>query len=85
LYDIHQLINRGAALSDVLPVLPAKFEAKAINLEQVLLSDFKARRPEFEADWHRRLTYLLPRSPSAPVSFEDAWQTSLQIIAQITE
>lgn len=83
LYDIHQLISRGVALSEVLPVLPSKFEAKAMALEHVRLSAFEARRSEFEADWHRRLTYLLPHSQSVPTVFNDAWQTSRQIIRQI--
>ncbi len=67
LYDIHQLIARGVALSEVLPLLPAKSEAKAMNLEQLRLSDFEARRSEFEADWHRRLKYLLSVTTCAGV------------------
>lgn len=81
LYDIHQLLKHGVVLSEVLPVLPAKFETKGIKIEKVRVSNFEARRPEFEVDWHRRLTYLLPRSQS--VSFEDAWETVIQALRLI--
>ncbi|MDH7475741.1 MAG: nucleotidyl transferase AbiEii/AbiGii toxin family protein [Anaerolineae bacterium] len=83
LYDIHQLLERGVDLSAVLPILPIKFEVKGLHIENVHVSDLEARRPEFEADWRRRLTYLLPRSQSA--SFEDAWEAAIQIIKQIGE
>ncbi len=83
LYDIHQLLQQEVALSRVLPALPAKFEVKGMKIEEVRVSDLQARRPEFEADWHRRLTYLLPRSQS--VSFEDAWETVIQALRLIAK
>jgi predicted nucleotidyltransferase component of viral defense system len=78
LYDIHELLKRGVDLSVVLPVLPMKFEAKGMKLEETRISDLEARRPEFEADWHRRLTYLVPRLQL--VSFEDAWETVIRVL-----
>jgi len=83
LYDIDQLLKHGVALSEVLPVLPAKYEAKGMKIEEVRVSDLEARRAQFEADWHRRLTYLLPRSQS--VSFEDAWETVIQALRLIAK
>jgi predicted nucleotidyltransferase component of viral defense system len=82
-YDIHQLIKRGVVPAAVLPVLPRKFEAKGIQIDAVRVSDLEARRLQFETDWHRRLTYLLPRSQSA--SFEDAWETVLQVMQVIAK
>ena len=81
LYDIHQLLKRSVDLSVVLPVLPMKFEAKGMKIEEVRVSNLEARRPEFETDWHHRLTYLMPRSQ--PVSFEEAWETVVQVMRLI--
>ncbi|MFQ5344244.1 MAG: hypothetical protein ACE5F6_22100 [Anaerolineae bacterium] len=74
------MLKHGVALSAVAPVLPVKFGAKGMKIEEVRVSDLQARRTEFEADWQRRLTYLLPRSQS--VSFEDAWKTVMRVIRQ---
>lgn len=83
LYDIHQLLKHGVALSAVVPVLPVKFAAKGMNIEEMRVSNLQARRTEFAADWQRRLTYLLPRSQSA--SFEDAWETVMWVMRQIAK
>ena len=82
-YDIHQLIRRGVGLSAVLPLLPLKFEAKRLHLEAWRIPDLEARRPQFESDWHRRLTYLVPRSEA--VSFEDSWETVIQVMRVISK
>jgi len=81
--DIHQLLKHGVTLSAVVPVLPVKFAAKGMKIEEMRVSDLQARRTAFAADWQRRLTYLLPRSQSA--SFEDAWETVMQAMRQIAK
>ena len=44
-----------------------------LNVEHLL-----NRRAEFEADWERRLRYLVPVRQA--VSFESAWQSTVEAI-----
>ena len=39
------------------------------------------RQSVFEGDWERRLAHLL--SPLQPVTFADAWQSAVQLVAAL--
>jgi predicted nucleotidyltransferase component of viral defense system len=73
LYDIHELIRRGTDLGEALAILPAKFRAKALIRPDKLLEVFEGRRADFQRDWERNLTPLLPAADRIP--FEEAWAT----------
>jgi predicted nucleotidyltransferase component of viral defense system len=73
LYDTHELIRRGTGLGEALAILPAKFRAKTLTPPQNLLQIFEARRADFQRDWERNLTPLLPAADRIP--FEEAWAT----------
>jgi predicted nucleotidyltransferase component of viral defense system len=81
LYDIHRLVQFGIAPSDVLPLLPAKFEAKGLDIAGLDTRKVMARRADFEDDWNRRLSHLV-RDEHA-VDFEAAWETTLKVLKQI--
>ncbi len=82
-YDLYQLLKRGVALAEVWPALPIKFKAKGMRIEELRALDLQARRSAFEADWHRRLIYLLPRLEST--SFQDAWESAMQVMRLIAQ
>lgn len=81
LYDIHRLVQAGVALVDVIPLLPAKFEARGLDISLLDTHKVAARRSEFEEDWDRRLSYLV-RGIQAE-DFETAWTTTIKLLQQI--
>jgi predicted nucleotidyltransferase component of viral defense system len=81
LYDIHRLVQAGAAPANVLPLLPTKFEAKGLDIARLDVQEVMARRADFEGDWNRRLSHLV-RDEYA-VDFEAAWETTLKVLKQI--
>ena len=82
LYDIHQLISLGGASLDVVnPLLVDKFKAKNITLNEHSLENLLTRRDEFERDWERSLSHLLPTSEST--SFASAWETGVNALRAI--
>jgi len=81
LYDIHRLTRAGVALADVIPLLPAKFEARGLDMALLDTQKVTARRSDFEEDWNRRLSYLV-RDAYAE-DFEVAWMTTVEILQQI--
>ncbi|MEA3341517.1 MAG: nucleotidyl transferase AbiEii/AbiGii toxin family protein, partial [Chloroflexota bacterium] len=83
LYDIHRLVQAGVALADVIPLLPAKFEARGLDMALLDTQKVTARRSEFEEDWNRRLSYLV-RDARAE-DFEAAWTTTVEILQQIED
>ena len=84
LYDVFQLVERGSFdLADVISILPSKFSAKGLNIEETKMDYIENRREEFERDWDRSLRYLLPTSEVA--SFEEAWEMLLELIGQIVD
>jgi len=83
LYDIHWLLQSDVAVEEVLPLLPAKFEARGVDMAALSVRQMTARRVEFEADWTRRLNYLV-RDAQA-VDFEAAWQTTVGVLRQLEE
>jgi predicted nucleotidyltransferase component of viral defense system len=82
LFDIHQLISKGgASVDDVKPLLVNKFKAKNISLDEHSLENLLTRREEFERDWERSLSHLLPTSEST--SFASAWETGVNALRAI--
>ena len=82
LFDIHQLIsNAGVSPNSVKPFLVSKFKAKGITLGEHNLEELLVRRNEFERDWKRSLTHLIPTSER--VSFETAWKTGVDAVRAI--
>jgi predicted nucleotidyltransferase component of viral defense system len=77
LYDIHQLIKAGVSLPTVARLLPAKFEAKGLDLTSFNIASLEARRKEFEQDWNLRLSYLIP---ALDVDFTATWTSTLKAI-----
>lgn len=75
------LVQSGVDVDDVLPLLPAKFEARNLDVTELDLRNVLNRRSEFEADWNRRLSYLV-HAPGAN-DFEDAWTTVTTILRQV--
>jgi len=62
-------------------LLPAKFEARGVDITRLDVQQVAARRADFENDWNRRLSYLV-RGELA-VDFEAAWETTLKVLQQI--
>jgi predicted nucleotidyltransferase component of viral defense system len=83
LYDIHRLVQSGVAPADVIPLLPAKFEARGLPITALDVQKITARRSDFEDDWNRRLSYLV-RDAHA-VNFEAAWKTTVEALQRIEE
>jgi predicted nucleotidyltransferase component of viral defense system len=82
LFDIHQLISKGGVSLDVVkPLLVDKFKVKNITLNEHSLENLLARRDEFERDWERSLSFLLPTSENT--SFTSAWQTGVNALRAI--
>jgi predicted nucleotidyltransferase component of viral defense system len=81
LYDIHRLVQTGVEPADVIPLLPAKFEARGLDIVMLDVQRIVARRSDFEDDWHRRLSYLV-RGELA-VDFETAWGTTIEVLQRV--
>jgi predicted nucleotidyltransferase component of viral defense system len=83
LYDIHRLVQFGVAPADVMPLLPAKFQVKGLDLAALSAETITPRRSDFEDDWNRRLSYLVRGEHALP--FEAAWETTVGLLRQIEE
>jgi predicted nucleotidyltransferase component of viral defense system len=84
IYDVHQLVERGSLdLYDVISILPGKFLVKGLNVKEINMDYVENRRDEFDRDWDRSLRYLLPTSEQT--SFEEAWETLLELIRQMVD
>lgn len=77
LYDIGQLVERGADVDVTLAVLPAKARLKGVNLS-LAYETLVGRRAEFRASWDRTLAYLV----DGPAEFEAAWFAATQLLAR---
>lgn len=80
LYDVHRLLQAGISVTDVAPLLPDKFAAHGVAMTRLDVDHLLSRRPEFQADWERRLNYLVPVRQG--VTFESAWQSTVEAIRQ---
>lgn len=80
-HDIHQLIQTGVSLEDVTSLLPDKFEARDLDVNDLDIQKIQVRRRMFENDWANRLSYLVRQEQT--VDFEIAWGTTLETFQQI--
>lgn len=83
IYDIHRLVQSGVTVADVIPLLPAKFEARGLDIEGLNVERVIARRAAFEDDWNRRLSHLV--QDVSPVAFDAAWETTVDVLRQVEE
>lgn len=83
IYDIHRLARSGVTAANVVQMLPAKFEARGLDIETLTVERVSARRTAFENDWNRRLGYLV-RDANA-VTFDAAWETTMDILQEVEE
>jgi hypothetical protein len=64
-----------------IPLLPAQFEARELDMTTLDLQSLLDRRSEFEADWDRRLSYLVHTSEGS--KFEKVWETVVSVLRQV--
>jgi len=83
IYDIHRLVQSGVTVADVIPLLPAKFEARGLDIEGLNVERVIARRAAFEDDWNRRLSHLVQDVDAVP--FDAAWETTVDVLRQVEE
>jgi predicted nucleotidyltransferase component of viral defense system len=81
LYDIYHLVQTGIAVERLALLLPGKFHAQGMDVAALDVSQLEQRRADYELDWRRRLTYLIPSSQA--VSFDQAWSTALDLILRV--
>jgi predicted nucleotidyltransferase component of viral defense system len=78
LYDIYHLVRAGISIEDIVPLVPEKFKSRGFDVNVIDPAQFLERKPEFERDWERRLSYLVS-GPNA-ISFAEAWQVSAELL-----
>ena len=81
LYDIHRLVESGTRVSDVIPLLPIKFQARGLDVNELDVQQFVDRRSEFQLDWGRRLTHLVQRPDDC--GFDAAWHTVTRLLHRV--
>ena len=77
-YDVAQLVRRGADVSASLEALPGKAERKGVDLGGAA-AWFRGREDEYRASWMRTLAYLVIDA----LSFEDAFAETAAVLDQI--
>ena len=78
IYDIAQVVRRGADTSAALAALPAKAAYKNLDLEGAA-GRFLARKAEFSASWNRSLAYLVVDD----LAFEEAYLVTAALLGRI--
>ncbi|MBI3015790.1 MAG: nucleotidyl transferase AbiEii/AbiGii toxin family protein [Candidatus Tectomicrobia bacterium] len=71
LFDIHQLIRRGADIIRVARILREKCALKGVPVEAVSAKTLSQRKESFHRDWETNLFHLLPLHLRVP--FEESW------------
>lgn len=82
-YDVHRLSISGVDVAALANVLREKLSAKGMGPEAVNPAKLLPRRREFELDWGRNLTHLLPREQDVP--FSSAWATTLNLLKSVRQ
>jgi predicted nucleotidyltransferase component of viral defense system len=82
IYDVHRLVQAGVTVGDVVPLLPAKFKARGLDIGALDAERVLAQRAAFEDDWNRRLNYLV-RDTTSSITFDAAWRTVVNVLRQI--
>jgi len=80
LYDIYNLVLFGIDLKTVKQILPEKFKARELNLQELKVETCAQRRFEFKNDWDRRLSYLVIKDD---LSFNKVWRFVIQVIQDL--
>ncbi len=83
IYDIHRLVQSGVTVADIVPLLPAKFKVRGLDIESLNVEHVIARRAAFEDDWNRRLSHLVHGVGAA--IFDVAWETTVDVLRQVEE
>ncbi|HEC34268.1 MAG TPA: nucleotidyl transferase AbiEii/AbiGii toxin family protein [Chloroflexi bacterium] len=83
IYDIHGLVQSGVTVADIVPLLPAKFKVRGLDIESLNVEHVIARRAAFEDDWNRRLSHLI--HGVGAVIFDVAWETTVDVLRQVEE
>lgn len=78
IYDIANVVLRGADTNLALSALPAKAAYKNLELDGAA-ARFLARRAEFEASWERSLAYLVVDD----LSFDEAFSTTTELLGRL--
>jgi predicted nucleotidyltransferase component of viral defense system len=81
LFDIYHLVRAGVSIDNVIPLVPKKFRARGVDVNTLDPAQFLVRKPEFERDWQRRLSYLV--SGQNAVSFDEVWQTAVELLKSL--
>jgi len=83
IYDIHRLAQYDITVSALIPLLPAKFAARGMDIAALDIRQLEARRAAFEKDWTRRLSYLV--LDGGDLTFDSAWATTVALLRQLGE
>lgn len=78
-YDVAQLVRRGADTSAALSAVPAKAVAKGVDVKDAG-ERFRGREGEYRASWGRTLAYLMVDS----MSFDDAFSDTAALLERLT-
>ncbi len=68
-------------MEPVRQILPAKLNARGLELQGIDMQRLEQRRFKFEKDWERRLHYLVVNQD---VRFEEAWDCVLNLLNDIS-
>jgi predicted nucleotidyltransferase component of viral defense system len=77
IYDIANLVQRGADVEAALGALPGKAARKGLSLDRAT-ERFAARKAEFEASWERSLAYLVVED----IGFDQAFSATAELLAR---
>lgn len=77
-YDIANIVRRGAHTAAALSAVPAKAARKGLDLSGAA-SRFRDRQAEFEANWNRSLAYLMVDE----LSFADAFAATADLLERV--
>ncbi len=83
IYDIFMLSKSRVDIEAVRKAFPKKCAAKGIVVAEIEVAKVAERRAEYEKNWRTNLEYLIPANMKP--SFEEAWNTSLQLLSQTLE
>jgi len=82
LYDLHTLSREVLDLDSVKTALPAKVEARDLDLRRITTERMLSRREEFEDDWRRNLVPLVPQAEA--LDFSRVWDETAAFVCLFT-
>jgi hypothetical protein len=81
IYDIHQIAQQIKYSEQLRQAFVEKCMVKGIQLNEILMDRILERKPDYETNWRNSLEYLVPHSKK--VIFEDAWDTTIELLDMI--